>query len=112
VKLLLGFGTDVSFPLCGVDFRSALQRAAAEGHEEIVQLLLNNGATPNSSDETHMPALYAASLLGSEEIVQLLLDAGADIHARFQGGMFESVLAAACNSGKIGVVEMLMARSA
>ncbi|KAK1506286.1 vegetative incompatibility protein HET-E-1 [Colletotrichum tamarilloi] len=112
VELLLEFGTDKGIPLCGIDLRYALQRAAAEGHEEIVQLLLNNGATPNSSDETHMPALYAASLLGSEEIVQLLLDAGADIHARFQGGMFESVLAAACNSGKIGVVEMLMARSA
>lgn len=112
VKLLLGFGIDIDFPLRGRDFGSALWRAAAEGHEEIVQLLLNNGATPNSSDETQMPVMYAASLADSMETVQLLLDAGVDIHARSPGGIFESALSAACLGGNIGIVEMFMTRGA
>ncbi|KAK7433869.1 hypothetical protein Landi51_13773 [Colletotrichum acutatum] len=82
VKLLLSYGTDLSFPLRGEDFRFALWRAVAEGHEEIVRLLLNIGADPNSSDETQMPALYAAIIVGT------------------------------CNRGNIGIVEILMARGA
>ncbi|KAK1531019.1 uncharacterized protein CCOS01_06122 [Colletotrichum costaricense] len=112
VELLLEFGTDKGIPLCGIDLRYALQRAAAGGHEEIARPLLDIGADPNTLDGTQMPALYAASLVGSKEIVQLLVDAGADIHGRFRGCVFESVLSAACNGGNMGVVEMLMARGA
>ncbi|KAL2687094.1 hypothetical protein Neosp_004646 [[Neocosmospora] mangrovei] len=66
---------------------SPLWCATVNGHQEMVQLLLEHGANPNnvvhtSGSPSHMSnnstALYEATRLGYEDIVRLLLSSGAD----------------------------------
>jgi ankyrin repeat protein len=63
------------------------------GHEEIVKLLLEEGADVNAQRGPYGNALYAASSKGHEKIVKLLLENGADVNA--QGGPYSNALYAA-----------------
>jgi hypothetical protein len=62
---------------------SALHAAASEGHDRIVQLLLEKDANVNADDSyRYGSALRDAAFCGHESIVQLLLQHGADVNAR------------------------------
>jgi ankyrin repeat protein len=54
-----------------------------EGHEKIVELLLDKGAnvSVNGQEGDYDSALQAASAEGHEKVVELLLDKGANIDA-------------------------------
>ena len=62
--------------------------ASKEGHVEIVEMLLNNGADVNAQDSVRRTALFWASLRGHAEIVAMLLAAGAgdDMNAQDDDG--------------------------
>jgi ankyrin repeat protein len=49
----------------------------SQGHDVIVQLLLDKGADVNAEGGLYGNVLWAASSNGNEAIVQLLLDKGA-----------------------------------
>jgi ankyrin repeat protein len=59
-----------------------LHVAAKRDNPQIVRLLLNAGANPNSKTRRHETALHMAAKIGNPEIAADLLHAGADVNAR------------------------------
>ncbi|KAJ5593556.1 hypothetical protein N7537_010460 [Penicillium hordei] len=77
-----------------------------EGHNTIVEILLDAGADVNAQGGEYGNALQAAAALGgSPEKVKILLDAGADVNA--QGGQHGSPFLAAIYSGHADLIEIL-----
>ena len=52
--------------------------ASQYGHEEIVKLLLDNGANPNIQTKNGDTALHSAARMGRFEITKMLIESGAD----------------------------------
>ncbi|KAK5563056.1 hypothetical protein LTR43_011324, partial [Exophiala xenobiotica] len=92
------------------EYGNALQAASFRGHENVVQLLLDQGADVNAQGGRYGNALQAASNGGHEKVVQLLLDQGADVNT--QGGRYGTALQAASNGGHEKVVQLLLDQGA
>jgi ankyrin repeat protein len=105
---LIAKGADVNAQ--GGRYGNALQAASAEGHREIVQLLLDKGADINAQGGLYGNALHIASTRGHQEIVQLLLDKGADVNA--QGGEYGNALYTASAGGHQEIVQLLLGKGA
>jgi ankyrin repeat protein len=85
-----------------------LRNAAAEGHIEIVKLLLARGADPNLPEEGIAPqghALYAAVAGGHFEIAKLLLERGANPSAAVESSA--DCLSRAITRGDQPMIELL-----
>ncbi|MFN8388919.1 MAG: ankyrin repeat domain-containing protein [Bdellovibrionota bacterium] len=67
-------------------YLTPLMRAAAVGHLEIVEELLNDGADVNERGPRDSTALMFAAGGGHLEIARMLVERGADIDAREAGG--------------------------
>lgn len=65
---------NIRFPIVG---SRPLILAAAKGHQEMVELLLDRGASVDASDYTGWTPLHAAIYGGHADVVQLLLERGA-----------------------------------
>jgi hypothetical protein len=89
---------------------NALQIAAADGNEEVMQLLLEHGADPNIDVGDYGPPLQSAAIFGTRSCVQLLLDYGADVNAR--AGYFGSAIRAAAVSNRLPIVQLLLRQGA
>lgn len=93
-RLLLQAGAKIDFPdLTG---RTALHWAASNGNRALCELLLNNGADPNSYSYAAQPALVIPYLKQNKSIYQHLFNKGADlnfaedfINAKLLGHRFE-----------------------
>ncbi|XP_058550772.1 ankyrin repeat and SAM domain-containing protein 6 isoform X1 [Neofelis nebulosa] len=85
---------------------TALQFAAAGGHEPLVRFLLRRGASVNSRNHYGWSALMQAARFGHVSVAHLLLDHGADINA--QNRLGASVLTVASRGGHLGVVKLLL----
>ncbi|XXG99886.1 hypothetical protein Hte_006227 [Hypoxylon texense] len=61
---------------------SSISGGETKGHEEVVRLLLDSGASPSAQNKQHQTALHWAAASGNAKIVRLLLDRGADLNTR------------------------------
>ncbi|KAL8670597.1 MAG: hypothetical protein Q9168_004871 [Polycauliona sp. 1 TL-2023] len=100
----------------------AVEIAAAQGHLEIVELLLDGGAIALSGPESHQEKLKTlsngltrAAYHGHLNMVSFLLDQGADINVRWQlmsVGLILTPLQAAVINSQLRVVTELIERGA
>ena len=82
VKQHLAAGVDVN-----AGNRTPLFIAAANGHKQIVELLLDKGSDVNTKGRMGTPLHAAVSFKGHhKEITELLIAAGADVNAKDEGG--------------------------
>ncbi len=86
--------------------RTALAWAAAEGHANVVRLLIQRGAEVNALDRVKGTPLLPAAEAGSIEIVTELLKAGADVDV--QNRSKRSALLLAARKGHLEVVKILI----
>ena len=86
---------------------TALMMASANGHTEIVKLLLGKGAEVNvKNTDDGVTALFMASANGHTEIVKLLLDKGADVNVKNIYGITALFMASA--HGHTEVAKLLL----
>ncbi len=89
---------------------TALIAASAQGHRDVVNLLLDKGADVNARDKNGVTALIPTSENGHKEVVLLLLAKGADVNAKTNKG--STALFLASQNGYKEVVKTLLAKGA
>lgn len=105
LQMLLDKGADVDARHRWRTRSSALQVAAYEGHNRIIEILLENGADATG-------ALQEAAGKGHEKTVQILLEHGVDVNARDKGAKGLSALQVAAIKGHNRVIEILLKHGA
>lgn len=91
--------------------RTALHRAARDGHTGVVRLLLSHGAQISVKDRYEQTALYLGVRKGREAIVRELVEHGADFQEH-QGKGRDTPLMAATAGGREGTVLLLLKHGA
>ncbi|RYP78164.1 hypothetical protein DL769_003245 [Monosporascus sp. CRB-8-3] len=87
-----------------------LNRAAEQGHEAIVLLLLNNGADISATEEGGRTALHQAARAGHVKLVQLLITRGIDVSTEDKSG--QTALHCAAGKGQAEIVQILLENNA
>ncbi|RYC80571.1 hypothetical protein BFJ63_vAg16545, partial [Fusarium oxysporum f. sp. narcissi] len=90
--------------------RTPLWWAAENGHESVVRLLLDRGASIEAADEDGRTPLWLAAAGGHEAAVQLLLDRDADTNAADKWG--QTPLLWAVERGDAAVMQLLLDQGA
>jgi len=85
VKQHLADGTDIELKCTGCG-STALGHAAKNGHKEIAELLVENGADVSAKDEDGWTPLFYAAGGGKKEVVEILISNGADVNATDDSG--------------------------
>ena len=105
----LGYIRNINFK-GGDRKQTALHKAAIQGHEEIVQLLLSNGASLEAKDIWEQTPLHRAALSGHNSTVELLLSKGASLEAKDK--VRQTPLHCATWHGHTSTVELLLSKGA
>ncbi|KAJ5439445.1 uncharacterized protein N7458_010443 [Penicillium daleae] len=101
---------EVFFRQCGSIETKVLEQclylASSQGHDRVVQLLLNNGTDVNARSGRHGTPLQVASLDGRHQVVSTLLAHGADLNVTCQ--RYGVPLAAAAEKGHLHTFQTLL----
>lgn len=113
VLSLFEIGANVNF--CNSKGEYPLIVASEEGHLDVVDLLLSNGANVHNkcsdgASARNASPLMVASRKGHFAVVELLLSKGANVHDKDKDG--RSSLFLACINGFLDVVELLVSKGA
>ena len=92
------------------DGRTALHMAAENGHENMVQHLLTQGADADAESADGRTPLQLALESGNESIAQLLVQRGADVNANFASG--ETPLTVVVGNQWASLVQLLLREKA
>jgi ankyrin repeat protein len=84
--------------------------AVAEGHSNVVQVLLAAGADVEVMSDTGVTPLVAAAFQGDTEVARQLLAAGASVDPERNGGF--ALIYHAADAGHFGVVQLLLCSGA
>jgi hypothetical protein len=87
-----------------------LMVAASNGHREIFDALIGQGAHVDAHDKLHESVLMISARLGHTEFVQTLLDHGADVNRANAGGY--TALMNAAEGGHLEIVQILLSHGA
>ncbi|CAP79205.1 Pc06g02120 [Penicillium rubens Wisconsin 54-1255] len=79
VERLLKAGADPNTISAIHHAAAPLHCAARNGHEDVIKLLLKNGANVNAKDENEQTALHGAAGQGCESIIRVLLEGNAEV---------------------------------
>eukprot|EP00928_Gymnodinium_smaydae_P015918 TRINITY_DN15922_c0_g1_i1.p1 TRINITY_DN15922_c0_g1~~TRINITY_DN15922_c0_g1_i1.p1 ORF type:complete len:239 (+),score=57.28 TRINITY_DN15922_c0_g1_i1:86-802(+) len=88
------------------DQRTAVHRACAAGHQEVVALLIASGADVNCEDEEGWTPLHSSASRGDDAIVSMLLEAKANADEVTSSGA--SALHFAASKGHITTAQHLL----
>ena len=105
-----GGRADATYERRGVSGITLLMGAAFNGHERVVELLLQHGAEINLQRSDGWTALVIAASNGHERLVELLMQHGAEVNLQDSDGA--TALMNAANEGHERVVELLLWRGA
>lgn len=107
LKAILSANPDININEATPFGLNALGYAAEKDHTEIVELLINAGATPSTGGEV---TTIQAAVLGGVNIIRLLVEAGADVDATDRYG--RTALMAASALGRVDIVKELLKNGA
>ncbi|KAI7474652.1 purine and uridine phosphorylase [Hortaea werneckii] len=106
VKIMLQKGVDPNAP--SSIYLNPLTQASEKGFEEVVEVLLRNGADSSGCGKA---ALSVASRNGNQKIVERLLKSGADVNAD-AGWPIGTALREASKKGHVNIVKLLLKKGA
>jgi len=92
------------------DNLTPLHCAVANGHKEVVQLLLTHKANVNVKAKGGVTPLHLAAILEDKDVAEMLLANKADVNAQDDNGL--TPLHAAATGGRKAVAEVLLANKA
>lgn len=111
MKVLMEEG--VTFDLREAGFaKSRLHEAAENGHQEVVQFLIQKDANINAKSSTGATPLIFAAMNGHSETVDVLIEAGAKVNEEADHVEGNSALQAAAMKGHTDIVRNLLANGA
>jgi hypothetical protein len=108
VKLLLA---DANVNIVGGRYGTAIQAAAADGYQDIVEMLIQAKADVNIVGGIHGTAIQAAAAGGHRNIVETLIQARADVNIIVEGKYGTAIMVAAAR-GNQDIVETLIQANA
>lgn len=97
---------DYEILIRGLFYGSSLQAAAAEGHDEVVDVLISHGADVNVQGGIFETALQAAAAENEGKVLYILLGLS-DIDIYQRGGAFGSAYDAAIREGHADIIREL-----
>ncbi|XP_010135047.1 PREDICTED: ankyrin repeat and SOCS box protein 3-like [Buceros rhinoceros silvestris] len=109
VKFLLQHGANVEGPHCWSGWNS-LHQASFQGYTEIMEVLLENGASKECKDDFGITPLFVAAQYGKLESLRLLISHGAEVNCQAKDRATPLLIAA--QEGHTKCVKLLLSKGA